>query len=288
MSETMIKTGAATVILGKKHYEGYFGYNPNKLLKVTKLDERHSEFKNISLIRTITNYKDYYIVPDHEVNILMPHSEFYNYLKILLKNYDMKIFTGILHYYYVDHGGSMDVMDSLIEFNPHVWNSAKAILKFSDHIMKGLKFLHERNIAHLDIKPENIVIDTLNMKFRIIDFGYSSRYPFDDFVNDIRGTPCYFPKYIEVDSDLGLPKIDANDLEEVSGEIPMVTNRNLVYKVDSYCFGRTLLIVYNVYKSNKNSLFENKTRAKIKVLIKLLLDKNVNRRLTIRQILALK
>lgn len=288
MSRTMIKTGANSVLLGETHYEGYFGLKPDKLLKVTKIIKGHDEFKNLSFVRAIKDHKGYYIIPDQEITKLLPESEFYNHLRLILKNYDLKIFDDALYCCYVDYGGCMDVMDSLMNFSPRVWRSAKAILKFSDHIMNGLKFLHEREIAHLDIKPENIVIDLWSIKFRIIDFGYSSKYPFDDFVNDIRGTPCYFPKDIELEYDLGLPKIDANDLDKFCGQIPMIEDRNLVYKIDSYCLGRVLLLIYDVYKTNTNTLFENKSKSKIKILTKLLLEKNVFRRLTIAQILALK
>jgi protein-serine/threonine kinase len=37
-------------------------------------------------------------------------------------------------------------------------------------IVYGVKYLHERNIAHLDLKPENICIDR-NAQLKIIDFG---------------------------------------------------------------------------------------------------------------------
>ena len=288
MSGAIIKTGATTVLLGNRHYEGHFGYKPNKLLKVTKVDEGHDEFKNMPFVRAIKNYKDYYIIPDQEITKILPDSDFYNYLKILVKNYDLKIFDDTLYCCYVDYGGSMDVMDSLMCFSPRIWSSAKAILKFSDQIMTGLKFLHEIEIAHLDIKPENIVINICNLTFKIIDFGYSSKYPFDDFVNNIRGTPCYFPKDIKSGSDLGLPKIDANDLEQYRGKIPMDTDRTLVYKIDSYCLGRTLLLVYDVYKSKSRKMFEGSSRTNIKLLLELLLEKNVHKRLTVTQILALK
>ena len=126
------------------------------------------------------------------------------------------------------------------------------------------------------------------MRFRIIDFGYSSVDPFDDFVNEIRGTPCYFPKHIEVTSDLGLPKIEANDLNEVNGVIPMINNRSLVYKIDSYCFGRVLNLVYIVYLDNtKCTSFERTSKKKIQRLLELLLENNVHKRYTIENILAL-
>ena len=194
MTNSLIKTGGSTVLLGKFQYEGYFGYKEDKLLKVTKVAPDHDEYKNLQIVRTVKDYQKYFIIPDEDIIKLLPESEFYNFLKVLLKNHDIDIFDGCLYCSYVNYGGSMDVMDSLVSFSPRVWRSAKSILRFSYHIMNGLKFLHEKEIAHLDIKPENIVVDLWNLKFKIIDFGYSSKYPFDDFVNDIRGTPCYFPR----------------------------------------------------------------------------------------------
>ena len=159
------------------------------------------------------------------------------------------------------------------------------ILSFSKHIMNGLKFLHDKEICHLDIKPENIIINKQLSTFKIIDFGYSSKYPFDDFVKDIRGTPSYFPKYIREDSKLGLPKIDANDMILVKGKIPMVTNRRLVYKIDSYCLGRVLNLIYNVYIENSTKYFENNSKQKLKELMRKLLESDVHKRLTITDIL---
>ena len=58
MSGTIIKTGATTVLLGNRHYEGYFGHKPNKLLKVTKMVKGHDEFKNLPFVRAIKDYKE--------------------------------------------------------------------------------------------------------------------------------------------------------------------------------------------------------------------------------------
>jgi len=39
------------------------------------------------------------------------------------------------------------------------------------NICKGLQLLHSQNIAHEDIKPENIMVDADTMRIKIIDFG---------------------------------------------------------------------------------------------------------------------
>ena len=54
--------------------------------------------------------------------------------------------------------------------------------------MTGLKFLHEKKLSHLDIKPENIMVNSRKFKFKIIDFGFCSQEPFQDFVTEVRGT----------------------------------------------------------------------------------------------------
>lgn len=40
-------------------------------------------------------------------------------------------------------------------------------------ILKGLLYMHNLGIAHMDLKLENIIIDTFNNKIKIIDFGHS-------------------------------------------------------------------------------------------------------------------
>ena len=51
----------------------------------------------------------------------------------------------------------------------------KKVLKFVNQIGQALDFVHKKNILHLDIKPNNILIDKKN-NARLIDFGVSKRY----------------------------------------------------------------------------------------------------------------
>jgi len=53
--------------------------------------------------------------------------------------------------------------------------SEKAVLKFVNQMGQALDFVHKKNILHLDIKPNNILIDKRN-NARLIDFGVSKRY----------------------------------------------------------------------------------------------------------------
>ena len=49
------------------------------------------------------------------------------------------------------------------------------VLRYVRQRGEALRFVHEKNILHLDIKPSNILIDSSG-KARLIDFGVSKRY----------------------------------------------------------------------------------------------------------------
>ena len=286
MATHTLKTGANSVLLGETYYRGYFSPKTDKLLKVTRIIKGHDEYTHLDRVRAIKNYDRYFSIPGKELIKVLEDSVFVEYLKQVTVKHKMNIFDGPLYCSYVDCAGQIDVMDSLMRFSPRVWRSAKSILRFSNQVLTGLKFLHEKKMAHLDIKPENIMIDLYTNTFKIIDFGFSSVYPFDDYVTFIRGTPGYFPKELDGAANLGLPKIRANDLDVVKGTIPMKINRNFVYRIDSYCFGRVMNLVYVVYLENTNTMLENNSKKKIKTIIKYLLEDDVNMRLTPSQVLT--
>jgi len=50
--------------------------------------------------------------------------------------------------------------------------SEKQIVFILLEISKGLKFMHEKNIAHRDLKIENVLLE--DKKFKLCDFGSSS------------------------------------------------------------------------------------------------------------------
>ena len=61
--------------------------------------------------------------------------------------------------------------------------------------------MHSQNIAHRDIKLENILIDT-SERIKIIDFGFSIDYKSKEKQNKyafLCGTPCYMaPELLEI------------------------------------------------------------------------------------------
>jgi len=290
-SYKLIKTGACSVVIGDKHFKDYFPIKKGKLLKISKINNNHNEFKNLGIIRQITEYNKYFAIPDEEIFTIRPEDKFYKHLvNITLFDAGLNIFQGNLLYFYIDDAGNIDLLDSIAELQQHYadnhWKSYKTILKFTRHILEGLSFLHEKRICHLDIKPENIVIDKKKKTYKIIDFGFCCLEPFTEFINDVKGTPGYFPKQLDFEKPTPwLPKIYANDIiPNKNGAVPFILNRKLIYKIDSYCFGRVLYFlkyIYDDYKVYWCFNFEASKGEQLDNIIASLTNNNVHVRLTI-------
>ena len=256
MNQNLIKTGSCSIILGPGHFAKYLPFKDQKLLKIGKVIPNHNEFKNLSIVRQIENYKDYYTIPDEQIILIEPGKVFYEHIKKLVTYEECNILGGILSCYYIDYAGDKELLETIgdIEVNQEysIWKSYIHILKFSKQIMTGLKFLHEKKLSHLDIKPENIMVNSPKFKFKIIDFGFCSQEPFQDFVTEVRGTPGYFPRNFEIIKDEPwLPRIVANDFIKVNGKIPIQIDYLQVYKIDSFCFGRVLNFLKYMYDEYK-------------------------------------
>ena len=77
-------------------------------------------------------------------------------------------------------------------------------------------------------------------------------------------------------------------METINGKIKIDANRKLVYKVDSYCLGRTIQYLYYYYLENDVSVCcidtNYKKKNKIIKIMNYLLEKDVNKRLTITEL----
>lgn len=60
-------------------------------------------------------------------------------------------------------------------------------------VLKALEYLHRRNVAHLDIKPQNILLNTNNIEdgLKLCDFGFSRAIEGNRNICEIQGTPDY-------------------------------------------------------------------------------------------------
>ncbi|XP_073350763.1 myosin light chain kinase, smooth muscle [Pagrus major] len=65
-----------------------------------------------------------------------------------------------------------------------------ASVRYMQQILEGIGYMHQQNIIHLDLKPENIVcVDTTGTSVKIIDFGLASRLDGNTPLKVMHGTP---------------------------------------------------------------------------------------------------
>ena len=101
-------------------------------------------------------------------------------------------------------------------------------------IAEGLSYLHEKNILHLDLKPENIMI-TPDNKVKIIDFGLSHHLGYGDVLGlDFKG-PKGTPYYIAPEQLCGIRNSKQSDIyglgilfyEMLTGNLPFERSSSL-------------------------------------------------------------
>ena len=77
--------------------------------------------------------------------------------------------------------------------------SESLILYFASQILNGIYYCHKNKIAHMDIKPQNIVVDE-QLNAKLIDFSisinYSNKVPNDEISLPLLGTNFYMAKEI--------------------------------------------------------------------------------------------
>ncbi len=103
---------------------------------------------------------------------------------------------------YMDYGG-ISFRDWLKEFNFNTKESLDILVKLFINASEGLLLMHMVNVAHMDIKPDNLLIDYHSEKestLKYIDFGLSI---YDGSkIHDIGSTYVYWPPdYLLLDSD---------------------------------------------------------------------------------------
>ncbi|XP_068574387.1 myosin light chain kinase, smooth muscle [Cebidichthys violaceus] len=69
-------------------------------------------------------------------------------------------------------------------------HTESASVRYMHQILEGIAYMHQQNIVHLDLKPENIVcVDTTGTSIKIIDFGLASRLDGNTPLKVMHGTP---------------------------------------------------------------------------------------------------
>jgi len=80
-----------------------------------------------------------------------------------------------------------DLLDYILTKNKL---SEEEALKFFQQLINALFYLHSQNIAHRDIKIDNMLLDR-NRDLKLVDFGLSTKYPDDNLLDQPCGTVVY-------------------------------------------------------------------------------------------------
>ena len=63
-------------------------------------------------------------------------------------------------------------LDEKLAMDPEYFSRGNNFEKLFTQILKGLKALHEANVAYMDLKPDNVMLTQVNNDVKIIDLGF--------------------------------------------------------------------------------------------------------------------
>ena len=72
----------------------------------------------------------------------------------------------------------------------NVCSSVEVVMKFFRQACEAVKYLHQRNIVHLDIKLNNLFLDSKH-NVKLGDFGFARELEEDQYLSENQGTPSY-------------------------------------------------------------------------------------------------
>ena len=187
-------------------------------------------------------------------------------------------------------------------------NSEKEIQKIMKQILEGLSFLHRHNVAHLDLKPDNIMFDNKN-NIQLIDFGMSRMIPPLQKAGVLVGTPNFVaPEVIRGFYDkkadvwsvgviffmlrFGYPPFFENDINinknhSIASTIDL-KEEDSAFEVNKRLFNKIKAGFNPIVKDGLGAWFPSNTKISLnlKDLISKMLETDLSKRLTIAECLS--
>ncbi|KRX36030.1 Serine/threonine-protein kinase dkf-1, partial [Trichinella murrelli] len=147
-------------------------------------------------------------------------------------------------------------------------------------IVKALQYLHSQDIAHCDLKPENVLLNSVETDFpqtKLCDFGYARIIDENTFRKTVVGTPAYLaPEVLQkkgYNKRLDMWSLGVVIYVTLSGTFPFNEGEDIAEQIQNADF---------MYPSNP----WREISADAVDLISKLLNVNIEERLTIDQCLA--
>jgi serine/threonine protein kinase len=154
-------------------------YNCNKCVVIKTMKKNDKNFESNKTFFINHFYNEFYMT------IHLNHPNIRKTLNIDKKNDTMTF----------EYCRGIDLIDYLFSYK----GNTKFLLHLYSQILDGVEYLHNNNIAHLDLKLENIIV--YNNHIKIIDFGESMFYKIDGkeiMYRGLHGTElCMPPEMIQ-------------------------------------------------------------------------------------------
>lgn len=188
-----------------------------------------------------------------------------------------------LHCLILEYGIYGDLFDFREKFIKKK-NLSETFLCFATgQILSALKYLYDCNIVHMDIKPQNIIVDG-NLEIKLIDFSISSDISKIEHNSKLqaKGTTCYMsPEVIKCHTIalVNYHKIDLYSLGVILFEAAYDDMPYGITSTDQYNYNS----MYNKIKRNELLFPKNNNNFSFlfKDFLKGLLDKNIKNRFDI-------
>jgi len=190
--------GIPFYILGKGNFaytEKMTSIKDNKIYAIKKLDtsgnfnaksfERETKISISLNHENIVRFYGYFQCEENIEKIKKVYKNNKKSKDLINQTEDKKIYCLVLEFvengslqdYYKKYKAQFKDRESFIPLDQ------KIVLKFAKQILSALKYIHQMNIAHRDIKPDNILLDKDN-NIKIADFGISAIFKDDNNGNE--------------------------------------------------------------------------------------------------------
>lgn len=149
--------------------------------------------------------------------------------------------------------------------------SEEQLWRYIYQIISAINYIHKMGYAHRDIKPGNIMFDTMNNQMKLIDFGFACRSNCSDPVGTMYWMP---PELFSLSHNATLESAQAHDIWSLGMVLYEFANLDMPYYLpdeSNFVEIKTLIETFPIrsfYKSN------TKKGKAINTLIEIILDKD--------------
>jgi len=159
----------------------------------------------------------------------------------------------------------------------------KVSAKIFAKIVKSVKILHENNIVHCDIKPENILVGN-DFNLKLIDFGFSKKINKDHVVYGNEGSEIYSSPETRKGNNSGYDGIK-NDIFSLGVLLFVITIGRFPFNSSKYSDKKYRLIMFKKYEQYWSNYEKYNLSNEFKDLMNHLICYQPNERFNIDEIL---